>query len=192
MAAVTLGRAVVPCSVREVAERPQPSCLQSSFLSQIPSQRLASANLSSSSTHRLDRLPTHSSCQWNAGPKSVDRLAVRASTTTAAVHTQLPAKLAVFVSGGGSNFKTIHAGIKEGRINGEVVAVVSDKPGEKRQPRNARLLPTSPKGAEEKHESERTSERMSSPLQCFAAKHGFMVSVEKKMSSMTAAGTGGN
>jgi len=31
------------------------------------------------------------------------------------------ARLAVFVSGGGSNFKAIHAAILDGRINAEVV-----------------------------------------------------------------------
>ncbi|EFJ42570.1 hypothetical protein VOLCADRAFT_66954 [Volvox carteri f. nagariensis] len=39
-----------------------------------------------------------------------------------------PARLAVFVSGGGSNFKAIHAACLDGRINGRVVAVVSDVP----------------------------------------------------------------
>lgn len=39
-----------------------------------------------------------------------------------------PARLAVFVSGGGSNFKSIHAAILDGRINATVVAVVSDVP----------------------------------------------------------------
>eukprot|EP00271_Cylindrocystis_brebissonii_P004290 TRINITY_DN15926_c0_g1_i1.p1 TRINITY_DN15926_c0_g1~~TRINITY_DN15926_c0_g1_i1.p1 ORF type:complete len:310 (-),score=33.92 TRINITY_DN15926_c0_g1_i1:195-1124(-) len=37
-------------------------------------------------------------------------------------------RIAVFVSGGGSNFRAIHASMKEGKIYGEVVAVVSDKP----------------------------------------------------------------
>ncbi|GIL49421.1 hypothetical protein Vafri_5761 [Volvox africanus] len=39
-----------------------------------------------------------------------------------------PARLAIFVSGGGSNFKAIHAACLDGRINGTVVAVVSDVP----------------------------------------------------------------
>lgn len=39
------------------------------------------------------------------------------------------AKLAVFVSGGGSNFRAIHAGCKENAILGDVAFVVSDKPG---------------------------------------------------------------
>lgn len=34
------------------------------------------------------------------------------------------AKLAVFVSGGGSNFKAIHAAILDGRINAEVVVSI--------------------------------------------------------------------
>ncbi|CAI5497508.1 unnamed protein product [Closterium sp. Naga37s-1] len=38
------------------------------------------------------------------------------------------ARLAVFVSGGGSNFKAIHAACADGRVNGDVVVVVSDKP----------------------------------------------------------------
>lgn len=33
----------------------------------------------------------------------------------------------MLVSGGGSNFKAIHKAIQEGRINGEVVVVISDK-----------------------------------------------------------------
>jgi phosphoribosylglycinamide formyltransferase len=39
------------------------------------------------------------------------------------------AKLAVFISGGGSNFKAIHAGCKKNTIHGDVAYVVSDKPG---------------------------------------------------------------
>jgi len=39
-----------------------------------------------------------------------------------------PAKLAVFVSGGGSNMKALHAAILDGRLNAEITAVVSDKP----------------------------------------------------------------
>lgn len=39
------------------------------------------------------------------------------------------AKLAVFVSGGGSNFRAIHAGCKKNAIHGDVAFVVSDKPG---------------------------------------------------------------
>lgn len=38
-------------------------------------------------------------------------------------------RLAVFVSGGGSNFTAIHAGILAGDINAEVAVVVSDVPG---------------------------------------------------------------
>lgn len=39
------------------------------------------------------------------------------------------AQLAVFVSGGGSNLKALHAAVSDGRINGTIVTVVSDKPG---------------------------------------------------------------
>lgn len=38
-------------------------------------------------------------------------------------------RLAVFVSGGGSNFRAIHEACMNGRIRGKVVAVVSNKPG---------------------------------------------------------------
>jgi len=37
--------------------------------------------------------------------------------------------LAVFVSGGGSNLKALHAATQDGRIHGTVAVVVSDKPG---------------------------------------------------------------
>lgn len=38
-------------------------------------------------------------------------------------------RLAVFVSGGGSNFRSIHDAALGGRVNGDVVALVTDKPG---------------------------------------------------------------
>ena len=37
-------------------------------------------------------------------------------------------KIAVFVSGGGSNFKAIHHQIKQGKIPGEIVLVISNNP----------------------------------------------------------------
>ncbi|TMW71106.1 phosphoribosylglycinamide formyltransferase [Alteribacter natronophilus] len=40
-------------------------------------------------------------------------------------------KLAVFASGTGSNFDAIVAAVRDGRIDGEVVLLVSDKPGSK-------------------------------------------------------------
>ena len=36
------------------------------------------------------------------------------------------AKVAVFVSGGGSNLRALHAAMEDGRVNAEVVAVVSN------------------------------------------------------------------
>eukprot|EP00887_Chlorella_sp_A99_P003047 scaffold9.g3047.t1 len=39
-----------------------------------------------------------------------------------------PKQLAVFVSGGGSNFRAIHESIRRGRINAEVAVVVSNAP----------------------------------------------------------------
>lgn len=38
-------------------------------------------------------------------------------------------KLAVFVSGGGSNFRSIHAASKEGSLHGDVVVLVTNKSG---------------------------------------------------------------
>ncbi|KAM3189533.1 hypothetical protein ACQJBY_068055 [Aegilops geniculata] len=38
-------------------------------------------------------------------------------------------RLAVFVSGGGSNFRSIHEAALGGKVNGDVVALVTDKPG---------------------------------------------------------------
>jgi phosphoribosylglycinamide formyltransferase len=39
-------------------------------------------------------------------------------------------RLAVFVSGGGSNFRAIHDAALGGEVNGDVVALVTDKPGD--------------------------------------------------------------
>jgi phosphoribosylglycinamide formyltransferase len=39
-------------------------------------------------------------------------------------------RLAVFVSGGGSNFRAIHEAALAGEVHGDVVALVTDKPGE--------------------------------------------------------------
>eukprot|EP00890_Picochlorum_soloecismus_P000907 jgi/Picsp_1/1817/NSC_05284-R1_phosphoribosylglycinamide formyltransferase len=50
-----------------------------------------------------------------------------ATTSTDATHSRV-ARLAVFVSGGGSNFKAIYASILAGSIEGEVVAVVTNAP----------------------------------------------------------------
>lgn len=38
-------------------------------------------------------------------------------------------KLAVFVSGGGSNFKSIHDACFEGLVHGDIVVLVTNKPG---------------------------------------------------------------
>jgi phosphoribosylglycinamide formyltransferase len=39
-------------------------------------------------------------------------------------------RLAVFVSGGGSNFRSIHKATLGGKVNGDVVALITDKPGD--------------------------------------------------------------
>ncbi|RWV80165.1 hypothetical protein GW17_00058601 [Ensete ventricosum] len=38
-------------------------------------------------------------------------------------------RLAVFVSGGGSNFKAIHEATKRGLVHGDITVMVTDKPG---------------------------------------------------------------
>lgn len=38
-------------------------------------------------------------------------------------------RLAVFVSGGGSNFKAIHEATKRGLVHGDITVLVTDKPG---------------------------------------------------------------
>ena len=49
-------------------------------------------------------------------------------------------RLAVFVSGGGSNFRAIHEAALAGEVHGDVVALVTDKPGEEdRVPPAARV-----------------------------------------------------
>lgn len=45
-----------------------------------------------------------------------------------ALHTHPCARPAVFVSGGGSNFRAIHAAIQEGSVHGEVAVIVSNAP----------------------------------------------------------------
>jgi phosphoribosylglycinamide formyltransferase len=39
-------------------------------------------------------------------------------------------RLAVFVSGGGSNFRSIHEAALGGKVNGDMVVLVTDKPGD--------------------------------------------------------------
>lgn len=65
--------------------------------------------------------------------RPVSRQAPLCSAATPPLHSSAAAepprkRLAVFVSGGGSNFKAIHAAIQEGGVHGEVVAVVSNAP----------------------------------------------------------------
>ena len=38
-------------------------------------------------------------------------------------------KLAVFISGGGSNFKSVHEACFEGLVHGDIVVLVTNKPG---------------------------------------------------------------
>lgn len=58
---------------------------------------------------------------------AVQRRQWDATASTDATHSRI-ARLAVFVSGGGSNFKAIHSFILSGSIDGEVVAVVTNAP----------------------------------------------------------------
>ncbi|KXZ53210.1 hypothetical protein GPECTOR_7g1103 [Gonium pectorale] len=65
---------------------------------------------------------------WAPTPRPSVTAAAHGSLPDYKLEAQPPARLAVFVSGGGSNFKAIHAACLDGRINGTVVAVVSDVP----------------------------------------------------------------
>jgi phosphoribosylglycinamide formyltransferase len=58
-----------------------------------------------------------------------------ASAYTAAIdsgagYSGVSKRLAVFVSGGGSNFRSIHEAALGGKVNGHVAVLVTDKPGE--------------------------------------------------------------
>lgn len=103
--------AAAPCSLRAAAgvSRPSPSLwrnFETFFVSQPPASR--------------SPLSAQQRCSHLA----------RASLAPPLVEHAAPPKkrLAVFVSGGGSNFRAIHAACQDGRINGEVVVVVSDVP----------------------------------------------------------------
>jgi phosphoribosylglycinamide formyltransferase len=90
-------------------------------------------------TAAASRLAQHSQASSSYQPSAAPTLAnISSRRVAAAAHGSLPeykldarppARLAVFVSGGGSNFKAIHAACLDGRINATVAAVVSDVPG---------------------------------------------------------------
>ena len=68
--------------------------------------------------------------QSSLGPGLI-QAASHSHNPTSSVDSQQASKkrIAVFVSGGGSNYKAIQGAIDAGEVNGEVVVVVSDKPG---------------------------------------------------------------
>lgn len=67
-------------------------------------------------------------CEPSQRPEARPRLrAAQPAGADAAVGRK---RLAVFVSGGGSNFRAIHEAALGGAVHGDVVALVTDKPGE--------------------------------------------------------------
>ena len=63
----------------------------------------------------------------SAGRYTAARISTTASAATSAIPPS-PSRIAVFVSGGGSNLRALHAATRDGRIPGIIVAVVTDKP----------------------------------------------------------------
>lgn len=73
--------------------------------------------------------PLRGAAARGSGSRLRARPLVRASGGGAAPAPDRPkAKVAVFVSGGGSNLRALHAAMLDGRVHAEVVAVVSNKP----------------------------------------------------------------
>ena len=74
--------------------------------------------------------PTSPRASTSSGPASTSASASTSSPTDlpTAVANLPRAAIAVFVSGGGSNFKAIHADILDGSINGDVSVVVTNAP----------------------------------------------------------------
>ena len=52
----------------------------------------------------------------------------RSAPRAAATRDAGPARVAVFVSGGGSNMRALHAAMLDGRVDAEVAVVVSNAP----------------------------------------------------------------
>ena len=68
--------------------------------------------------------------KWSSFVKSLEADAEGAEASDRKDDESERTKLAVFVSGGGSNFRSIHAGCLSNVIHGDIAFVVSDKPGE--------------------------------------------------------------
>ena len=77
------------------------------------------STLERNSLHSFDRLRSYVSCR---------SIAFSDRTLLAAEEQGPPKRLAVFVSGGGSNFKAIHQAILDKSIHGEIVAIVTNAP----------------------------------------------------------------
>lgn len=67
--------------------------------------------------------------KWSSFVNSLDADAKGAEESDRKDDESERTKLAVFVSGGGSNFRAIHAGCLSNAIHGDIAFVVSDKPG---------------------------------------------------------------
>ncbi|CAI6000326.1 unnamed protein product [Closterium sp. NIES-64] len=110
-----ISTSALPSSTPLGASRSQSVSLQAVAQRSCEPRRLASARL----VARADASSTDSA---RATPGDA------AAADAAQPSDRRRARLAVFVSGGGSNFKAIHAACADGRVIGDVVVVVSDKP----------------------------------------------------------------
>ena len=112
---------LTPATDRASSPRSTPRTLSMSSAVALPA-RLAPRFRPADAPHR-------GAAARGSGSRLRARPLVRAAGGGAAPAPDRPkAKVAVFVSGGGSNLRALHAAMLDGRVNAEVVAVVSNKP----------------------------------------------------------------
>ncbi|DBA98485.1 TPA: hypothetical protein ACH3X3_012481 [Trebouxia sp. C0006] len=89
--------------------------------------------LSNLLTHHQLHVFSHVRSFYHCGASSKRSLTCQGllhkAAASSSIRSQNPAKLAVFVSGGGSNFRAIHDAILSGHIHAQIAVVVSDAPG---------------------------------------------------------------
>jgi phosphoribosylglycinamide formyltransferase len=94
------------------------------FSARAASSHAASASYSSADSHRLHR---HHSRRLTHGRRPIRASRGRTATVVrASAAKKDPANLAVFVSGGGSNMRAIHAACEDGRVDGRIAVVVTN------------------------------------------------------------------
>ncbi|DBA95059.1 TPA: hypothetical protein ACH3X1_002572 [Trebouxia sp. C0004] len=79
--------------------------------------------------HVVSPVSKYCHCGRSSRRSLVCQASLHAAAASISVRSQQPAKLAVFVSGGGSNFRAIHDAILSGHIHAQIAVVVSDAPG---------------------------------------------------------------